>query len=51
MTRTWTDANRNFEPDCDLLNPLANDLRASGGDFCGQISNLSFGQKHLDQHL
>jgi hypothetical protein len=47
VTRTWTDANGNFEPDCDLLNPLANDRRASGGDFCGQISNLSFGQKIL----
>lgn len=44
VTRTWTDANGNFEPDCDLLNPLANDLRSSGGDFCGQISNLRFGQ-------
>ena len=47
MTRTWTDANGNFVPDCDLLNPLANDRRASGGDFCGQISNLSFGQNVL----
>ena len=25
VTRTWTDANSNFSPDCDLLNPLAND--------------------------
>jgi hypothetical protein len=47
VTRTWTDANGNFQPDCDLLNPLANDRRSSGGDFCGQISNLSFGQKIL----
>jgi hypothetical protein len=47
VTRTWTDANGNFQPDCDLLNPLANDHRSSGGDFCGQISNLSFGQKIL----
>ena len=44
VTRTWTDANRNYEPDCDLLDPLANDSRASGGDFCGQISNLNFGR-------
>ena len=44
VTRTWTDANGNFQPDCDLLNPHANDLRASGGDFCGVISNLKFGQ-------
>ena len=44
VTRTWTDANGNFVPDCDLLNPLANDRRATGGDFCGQISNLRSGR-------
>ena len=42
VNRTWTDANKNFKPDCDLSNPAAQDLRASGGDFCGQISNLNF---------
>jgi hypothetical protein len=42
VTRTWTDANKNFHPDCDLSNPLAQDLRPSGGDFCGQINNLNF---------
>jgi Carboxypeptidase regulatory-like domain len=51
VTRTWTDANGNFQPDCDLLNPLANDRRTSGGDFCGQISNLSFGQKVLSDNF
>jgi hypothetical protein len=50
VTRTWTDANGNFQPDCDLLNPLANDSRGSGGDFCGQISNLSFGQPVLSDN-
>jgi hypothetical protein len=50
VTRTWTDANGNFQPDCDLLNPLANDRRSSGGDFCGQISNLAFGQKVLSDN-
>jgi hypothetical protein len=40
---TWTDANSNFRPDCDLSNQLAQDLRSAGGDFCGQISNLAFG--------
>jgi hypothetical protein len=47
VTRTWTDANGNFNPDCDLLNPQANDRRASGGDFCGQVSNLLFGTTAL----
>ncbi|HVG56903.1 MAG TPA: TonB-dependent receptor [Vicinamibacterales bacterium] len=42
--RTWTDANTNWRPDCDLLNPQTQDLRASGGDFCGQSSNLNFGR-------
>jgi hypothetical protein len=41
--RTWTDTNRNFRPDCDLRNPQAQDLSASGGDFCGLSSNLNFG--------
>ena len=42
-TRSWTDANGNFDPNCDLLNPGAQDLRASGGDFCGAVANLNFG--------
>jgi hypothetical protein len=47
VTRTWTDANANFQPDCDLASPSANDFRGSGGDFCGQVSNLRFGQNVL----
>jgi hypothetical protein len=52
VQRTWTDANANWVPDCDLLNPLAqgpsNAVYGSGGaDFCGQISNLAFGQSTL----
>ena len=43
VTRTWTDANRNFAPDCNLLNLQSQDLRASGGDFCGTVSALNFG--------
>jgi carboxypeptidase family protein len=47
VTRAWTDANRNFVPDCDLLNPATQDLRADGGDLCGVISNTSFGKNVL----
>ena len=32
-----------FVPDCDLLNPLAN----NGGDFCAQISDLGFGSERF----
>jgi len=41
--RSWNDANGNFNPDCDLLNPAAQDLRASGGDQCGAWNNNTFG--------
>jgi hypothetical protein len=41
--RSWNDANTNFVPDCDLLNPVAQDLRASGGDQCGAWNNNTFG--------
>jgi len=44
VTRAWTDANNNFVPDCDLLNPAAQDLRAAGGDMCGVVSNTNFGR-------
>ncbi|HXH25776.1 MAG TPA: TonB-dependent receptor [Vicinamibacterales bacterium] len=42
--RAWTDANGNWVPDCDLMNPAAQDLRASGGDFCGPWANINFGR-------
>ncbi len=47
-TRSWTDGNGNFTPDCDLLNPAAQDNRARGGDFCGAWSNQSFGKASFD---
>ena len=47
-TRSWTDANRNFVADCDLLNPTAQDLRATGGDFCGAWDNRNFGSSVIE---
>jgi len=52
VTRTWVDANTDFVPNCDLLNPLANGNATAvygggGPDFCGPISNLRFGQPVL----
>ena len=44
VTRSWTDANGNFVPDCDLINPLAQSPATTGSiDTCGQISDLRFG--------
>jgi hypothetical protein len=40
--RAWTDANGNFNPDCDLQNPLGQDTRATGGDLCGALDNQNF---------
>jgi hypothetical protein len=51
VTRAWTDANRNFVPDCDLTNPAAQDLRAGGGDLCGVMSNTRFGQNVLTNNF
>jgi hypothetical protein len=51
VTRAWNDANRNFVPDCDLLNPNAQDLRPGGGDMCGVMSNTRFGQNVLTNNF
>jgi len=42
-TRSWTDGNRNFIADCDLMNPAAQNNLASGGDSCGVWNNSNFG--------
>jgi len=42
-TRSWTDGNRNFLTDCDLMNPAAQNNLASGGDSCGVWNNSNFG--------
>ena len=42
-TRSWTDGNRNFVPDCELMNPAAQNNLAAGGDNCGPWANSNFG--------
>jgi Carboxypeptidase regulatory-like domain len=51
VTRAWTDANQNLVPDCDLLNPAAQDLQANGGDLCGVMSNTNFGKNVLTNNF
>ena len=43
--RGWTDGNRNFIVDCDLLNPAEQNRLASGGDLCAPVggAGLNFG--------
>jgi hypothetical protein len=43
VTRVWTDANANFVPDCNLNLAAAQDLRTTGGDFCGAFDDAGFG--------
>jgi hypothetical protein len=50
-SREWTDGNSNFVPDCNLLNPAAQDLRASGGDLCGVNTNTNFGTQVFQSTL
>ena len=43
--RSWTDSERDFNPDCDLLNPAAQNHTAVGGDICGAWNNTTFGKE------
>ena len=45
VARTWSDDNRNFVVDCDILNPAAQ-TSAGGKDTCGSITgnSLNFGK-------
>jgi Carboxypeptidase regulatory-like domain len=52
VTRTWTDVNNDFVPNCDLTNPLPQNALGTPGfdptkDQCGQISNLLFGSNQF----
>ena len=40
VTRAWTDANGNFVPDCDLLNPAAQDLRRAVAATCAACCRI-----------
>jgi len=52
VTRAWTDADQDFVPDCDLLNPLAQSPATTGSvDTCAQISDLGFGQARFTSGL
>ena len=37
-SRTWTDSNNNFYPDCDLANTSLQNLTATGGDICAAFT-------------
>jgi len=41
--RNWTDGNGNYIPDCDLMNPAAQNNLAVGGDSCSQWLQPNFG--------
>jgi hypothetical protein len=41
--RNWVDGNRNYVPDCDLMNPVAQNNLATGGDSCSQWLSPNFG--------
>jgi hypothetical protein len=48
VTRTWTDRNSNFIPDCDLQNAAS---QSTTTDFCGPISVTAFGTNVFTSNL
>ena len=50
-TRAWTDSDRDFRADCDLLNPAAQNLTATGGDICGANVIANFGTEVFESTL
>jgi hypothetical protein len=44
VRRNWTDGNRNYVPDCDLLSRFEQNSLATGGDFCSAFDDSTFGQ-------
>jgi hypothetical protein len=49
--RTWTDNDKDFVPDCDLLNPLAQGPATGSVDNCAQLSNINFGKPVFTETL
>ena len=50
-TRAWTDSDRDYRADCDLLNSAAQNLTAAGGDVCGANANANFGTEVFESTL
>ena len=47
-SRSWTDTNNNFSPDCDLRNPAAQSPATTGSiDTCAAMNNQTFGTTAL----
>ena len=51
-SRSWTDLNNNWVPDCDLLNTAAQSPTTTGSiDICGPNTNANFGTPVFDSTL
>ena len=51
-SRSWTDTNKNWIPDCDLLNTAAQSPATTGSiDTCGPNTNANFGTAVFDSTL